>query len=313
MKKRRRFYKDAATHVYQRAVNGFNIFYTMEDRLVFCTVFSHFAKKCGIDVLALCLMVDHIHVLVQAESREKLSSFVLLYTSLYARLFNASRHREGQLFVKSFGSAPKSGDKKIRTTISYIFNNPVEKDICPRAEDYRWNFLAYASSPSPFSVSRKTENMSRPLRRAIAEVRKFYGMDMYLGYNVLRRIFHKLAADDRERLADYVISLYNPIRYDVVTAYYGSYEDMLTAVNSNTGSEYDLKEEYNPYSDSIYQDMSDYLQFELKIDPWLIPSMTVDEKIRVAGLLKSRLPLTNRQLCKYLHMVPAGDTQSAGT
>lgn len=305
MKRKRRFYTDAATHVYQRAVNGFNIFYTLEDRLVFYTVFSHFVRKCRIKVSGLCLMIDHIHTLVHARTRQELSSFILLYTSLYARLFNASRRRNGRLFEKSFGSAPKCGDKKTRTAISYVLNNPVEKGMCGRAEDYRWNFLSYAETANPFSDAVKIEAASKPLRRAMSEVRRFRDEDMYLGYVVLRRLYKSLGAKDRERLTDYIITIYNPIDYGLAKSYYGSYEDMLVAVNSNTGSEYNIHEEYNPYSDSVYQTISDFIQETLKIDLWQIVSLSDEDKIRIADLLRKQLPVTNRQLCKFLHLVVA--------
>ena len=38
MRRRRRFYRGSLNHIYQRTVNGFNIFYSDEDYLVFYTI-----------------------------------------------------------------------------------------------------------------------------------------------------------------------------------------------------------------------------------------------------------------------------------
>ena len=54
---------------------------------------------------------------------------------------------------------------------------------------------------------------------------------------------NRLNERERSQLVDYIISVYNCIDYHFLTGCYGSYQDMLLAVNSNTGSEYDIKEE----------------------------------------------------------------------
>ena len=43
--RRRRFLEDEVHHIYQRTINRFNIFYDLEDYLVYYTIFSIFSKK----------------------------------------------------------------------------------------------------------------------------------------------------------------------------------------------------------------------------------------------------------------------------
>ena len=59
------------------------------------------------------------------------------FTSWFVREYNSFSGRTGKLFKKNYGSAPKSDSKKIRSCINYIGNNPVEKSLCERAQDYR--------------------------------------------------------------------------------------------------------------------------------------------------------------------------------
>ena len=113
-------------HVYQRTVNGFNIFYEREDFLLFYTIFSIVAKQYALKVVELCLMIDHVHILLLSDSLEVISAFIRHYTSLFVKGYNVGVGRHGPLFHKSFGSAPKKGSKKIRSAIVYIGNNPVE-------------------------------------------------------------------------------------------------------------------------------------------------------------------------------------------
>ena len=300
MKRRRKCLPGDIIHVYQRAIHGYNLFYTLEDRIVFITMLYHFARKWRVKILGVCLMVDHIHILLIPESKEVMSSFVNSYSSMYAKMFNASCGRTGQLFAKSFGSAQKIGDKKIRTVIAYLFNNPVEKKMCLRAEEYRWNLLAFGASSHPFSDP--VHNKSKRLSYAMKEVRNYFENDCYLTYNMLKRIMLRMSASEKEQLTDYIISLNNPTDYTELSRYYGTYENMLIAINSNTGSEYDLHEEYNSYSDAVYSRICEFMMRCLKIDAKGALAFTEEEKVMVAKSLKARLNVTTRQLCKLLHL-----------
>ena len=196
-------------HIYQRTVNGFNIFYDREDFIVFYTIFSVLARFYKVKVLSLCLMLDHIHTLLSSESLKQVSDFVRHYTSLFAMEFNHSVGRNGMLFHKSFGSAPKVGDKKIRSTIVYIGNNPVEKKLVPTAEGYRWNFLAYLIDSNPFSIPIPKRFQSKRLRRAMEEVQGAYVRNEYLSYARVVRVFDAMTDNECDVLTDYIISLYS--------------------------------------------------------------------------------------------------------
>ena len=93
MKGRVYFGTGAVQHVYQNTHNGFLIFYSVRDCLVFFTVFMTVARLYHVRILGLCLMPDHIHVLLIAQSRKELGRFVHHYTRWYARLWN---ERHGQ-------------------------------------------------------------------------------------------------------------------------------------------------------------------------------------------------------------------------
>ncbi|MBR0222649.1 MAG: transposase, partial [Bacteroidales bacterium] len=119
------FKAGALHHIYQRTYDGYLIFYSVRDFLVFFTLFCTIARKYHIRVLGICLMYDHIHVLVAAPSKKDLSAFVQEYTCRFARQRNVQYQRKGSFFQRRFGSAPKSGEKKARTAIAYLYNNPV--------------------------------------------------------------------------------------------------------------------------------------------------------------------------------------------
>lgn len=54
--KKRRFVDGEVNHIYQRTISGFNIFYEIEDYLVYYTIFSMSSLKYKVDVYGICLM-----------------------------------------------------------------------------------------------------------------------------------------------------------------------------------------------------------------------------------------------------------------
>ena len=144
MRKRRKFYRGVVNHVYQKSTNGVNMFYEWEDFIVFYSIFSVCAKSADVKVLELCIMYNHFHCLIRTESVHDLSSFMDRFTAWFVMEHNTHVGRKGKLLKKNYGSAPKWDDKAVRNAINYVGNNPIEKKLCKRAEEYRWNFLAYA-------------------------------------------------------------------------------------------------------------------------------------------------------------------------
>lgn len=301
--RRRRFLEDEVHHIYQRTINRFNIFYDLEDYLVYYTIFSIAARQYEVTILGLCLMFDHIHMLIKSDARVRMSEFVRQVTCMFAREQNNEVGRKGSLFQARFGSAPKKGLKLLRTAIAYLFNNPVEKRLCSRAEEYRWNFLAYALSPHPFSDPLILGRASLSLKRAVKEVDLAESEDRHLRYVQLKRLLSKLDEREKMQLVDHIISIYKPFDYEEVIACYGSYEDMLTAINSNTGSEYDIKEDRYRFSDMEYVRMGEILYTTEGIKELRkVTCLEMDQKMRLAELLSRRLSCGNLPIAKFLHI-----------
>lgn len=299
--RKRKFFSGECMHIYQRTVSGFNIFYDREDFIVFFTIFSVISRLYDVCILELCLMIDHIHVLLSAESLEQISSFVRHYSSQYALEYNHSLGRHGPLFHKSFGSAPKKGGKKIRSTIVYIGNNPVEKLLCGNAPEYRWDFLAYICNANPFSKAVPMNLCSNRLRKVMQEARSSRRKNEYLTYAQLGRMFARLDNDEKEFLTDYIIRQYWPFDTKTLLSFYESCEDMFHAMKSTSGADHDIREMYHPEPDSVYRDMIRVVRNECQIVPVrrvtvLPPAM----KLEIAQQLRQKTSASMRQIEKFL-------------
>lgn len=298
---RRRFCADGVMHIYQRTISGFNLFYSLEDFLVFYTIVSVQARRRHISLLGLCLMIDHIHILVRPDNLKQLSCFMSACTSLYVREFNARTGRTGSLFEPRYGSAVKTDGKRIRAAIAYLFNNPVEKRLCRMAEEYRWNFLSYYRTPE-LQKSEWKRYMSRALLRALAVVDDTYKKGRHMKYMLLENLYEGLTEKEQNRLTDYIVNRYFPFDKRLTCSYFRSFEEMVIAVNSNTGSEYEISEKHYCRTDLPYREIIRCLKDSGMADVKSLIAAPEDRKRYYLSFLKSRTSASLVQIRKFLHM-----------
>lgn len=290
-------------HVYQKSAHGEIIFFSSRDAIVYFTILCVCARMYGIRPIMLCLMADHIHGLYPVIERKSLSAFVREYTKRFAVEFNTDSNRSGQLFKQCFGSAAKMGGKQIRSINAYVANNPVEKRLCFRAEEYRWNFLAYSTSSNPFSEKLVLRKSGAEMRKAVSIIRDMRNRDLPVNYRTYDRITEKLCRTEKQQLIDYIINSYNVIDYDCLLSFYKSYEGMLEAFANTKGAEYDIEEEFDSYSNRNYGRIASYLKEKGNLaEPKNAIRLPIDKRRAFAKLLISRGGFSEYQVRKYLHL-----------
>ncbi len=301
------FFPGVPHHIYVRSFDRGVIFYTTENYLVFFTFITTIARHYGITLMELSIMPDHVHVFAKSGNPRKMELFLFQTERCFAMEYNTTIGRTGRLFETPPGHAPKLTDKKIRTCVAYLFNNQVEKKIVSSAELTRWNFMTFAVSKHPFSEPIKLEYASRALRRALKLVKFMRSQDKPMGYKTLETLYGSLGKVEKEQLTDFIIASYNCLDYDSIISYFGSYEKMVLAVNSNTGSEFDIKESYDTSSDAPFFRMAEMVS---KIngleDVKKVITLSPDQKIKLANKLIQMPGVTSKHIAKFLHISIAG-------
>ena len=301
--KRRIFFPGILNHCFQRTVDRGVLFYTKSDYLAYFTQYCIMARKYGIQVLALCQMPDHVHDSVIAGRKQNLEKFKQDTNSWYAMRWNERSGLHGALFELSFGSAPKRSDKKVCSNLVYVSNNPVERRLVKKAEDYRWNYLAYAVSDNPFSKKLVIRDARWTLLKAVKEVKAQFKAGNPLYFNQLERLFAPLDKDEVEQLTDFIIATYNCIDYEAAIKYFGSYENMLVTLHATTGGEYDIHEIFVGKSDVPYRQMTTYLlENHIVKDIHEILSLSVDEKYELFLRLRKIVDAPGELIFKFLHL-----------
>lgn len=257
-KKRKIIPRGVAVHVFQRASHGFVVFYNSKDSLVFFTIFCVLAVRHNVRVLGLCIMHNHIYILLEDVTSDEVANFMRNLNSWFTKVYNFRYGLSGNL-SDTYGLSVKKDDKAVRTALAYVNNNPVESRMCHRAEEWRWNFIAYAGSKHPYSEKVALSRASAGLRRSIKKVEYFRAAGKPLLYERLDELFDPLRGKEKRQLIDFIVQKYSCIDFSRAVSFYGSYEKMIGAFSFNTGSEYDLDEPFDPKSGQAYSKMTRYL------------------------------------------------------
>ena len=297
------FIRGVVNHIYQRPIEPSVIFYNISDYLVYFTILCSLASKYDVRILKLCQMPDHVHGSWIAGRKKDLFGLERDVTSLFAREHNRICHRKGPFFQSPFGSTPKYTEKKVRSNLIYVDNNPVERRLCEHAEQYRWNYIAYAVSNHPFSEPYRKENASRPMVRAVCSVKACHADGKHLTYAMLQRLLKPLGRKEQEQLVDIIITTYSVIDHEGAIRFFGNYENMLLADHSTTGSEYDLKEVFLGKDDRWYARMANIVMKRYNLaDIHDMLGFSSERKWELYQLLRQETMASADQIAAFLRM-----------
>lgn len=100
-----------------------------------------------VDVLAYCLMSNHIHLLLRENVDTGTTLYMQRLLNSYARYFNTRHHRTGPLFSGRFRAVSIDGDEQLLHVSRYIHLNPYVARIVRRPSAYRWSSLMEYINP----------------------------------------------------------------------------------------------------------------------------------------------------------------------
>jgi len=124
-----------------------------------------------VEVLAFCLMPNHLHLLLKQLKEEGISKFMQKIGTGYAGYFNRRYSRKGHLFQNRFGAVHIGDENQLRTVFVYVHTNPIslvepnwkEKGIeFPNTvlsflQDYKWSsYPDYIGKKNFPSVTERT-------------------------------------------------------------------------------------------------------------------------------------------------------------
>lgn len=121
-----------------------------------------------VEILAFCLMPNHIHLLVRQIKDGGIIKFMKKSGGGYAKYYNKKYSRKGYVFQNRFLAVPIKTDKQLKIVFAYIHSNSVSliepkwkekgignlKKVMKFIKDYKWSsFSDYLGKPNFPSVT----------------------------------------------------------------------------------------------------------------------------------------------------------------
>jgi putative transposase len=127
-----------AHHVSQRGNRQLPVFFSDDDRRLYCQLLLDGCARADVVCLAWCLMDNHVHLILVPRTADGLRAALGEAHRRYTRHVNLREGWRGHLFQARFASYPMD-DAHLLTAIRYVENNPVAAGLVRHAEHWRWS------------------------------------------------------------------------------------------------------------------------------------------------------------------------------
>lgn len=92
-----------------------------------------------IDIIAYCMMSNHVHFAVLTASEKNVNRFIIRFKKCYSKYFNEKHQvehafRDVSVLIKEIDSI-----QYFKNCIAYIMRNPVEAGVARNADQYEWS------------------------------------------------------------------------------------------------------------------------------------------------------------------------------
>lgn len=137
----RTVFPDVPHHITQRGNRREDVFFTDEDRQLYLEWLLFYSQEHNVDVLAYCLMTNHVHLVLTPHSEDGLQKVLKPLHMRYSQYVNKIKGWRGHLWQGRFFSSPLD-DAYTWSTIRYVERNPVQAGMVEQAEKYYWSSAA---------------------------------------------------------------------------------------------------------------------------------------------------------------------------
>ena len=128
-------------HITQRGNRREDVFFTDDDRAAYLSWLLEYSEKHQVEILAYCLMTNHIHLVAVPSSDDGLQKVLKPLHMRYAQRINQANGWKGHLWQGRYFSSPLD-EAYLWAAVRYVERNPVRAGMLREAETYPWSSAA---------------------------------------------------------------------------------------------------------------------------------------------------------------------------
>jgi putative transposase len=125
-------------HITQRGNRKMKVFRDDNDREIYLRLLRKFSIEYSLEILAYCLMSNHVHLVAIPEEIQSLSRTIAQTHMRYSKYFNQKYSESGHLWHSRFFSCVLDESHTIAAA-RYIERNPARAGLVSQPRDYRWS------------------------------------------------------------------------------------------------------------------------------------------------------------------------------
>ena len=127
-------------HIVQRGHDRKSVFSAPEDYGFYLDNLTEQKRRLGIEVLAYCLMSNHVHLILRPMcDKDSVSEFMRVLAARHTRYVNKLKSRTGTLWEGRFKCSLIDTDTYLLACCRYVDLNPVRANIVGDPKDYEWS------------------------------------------------------------------------------------------------------------------------------------------------------------------------------
>lgn len=129
-------------HVTQRGNRGQCVFTDASDHSRYLGWLKDYSERYHLEVLAYCLMSNHIHLVVIPKVSDSLAQTLRALQTRHSQTMNREHNWDGHLWQGRYYSVPLD-ERHLWAAVRYVERNPIRAGIVLKASDYPWSSASF--------------------------------------------------------------------------------------------------------------------------------------------------------------------------
>lgn len=127
------------SHIIVQGIEKSYIFEEKYFKKLYLSLLEKKLEDLDIDVLAYCVMDNHVHILLYSEKSNDVMKYMQKVNTGFARVYNRIKNRVGYVYRDRYYLQPIISEPQLYNCLVYIHRNPIKAKIVSKYEEYPYS------------------------------------------------------------------------------------------------------------------------------------------------------------------------------